>query len=114
MNYSKEALAQPNGLYRSHSAILADNNERVSLDSPRGRYKAANLPVSGLGSSRGSQLLGGSYNGHDGISTNTLQSIAGIQTGPAWLESDFAGSALEIQTVYSEPSEHACGMHLMV
>jgi hypothetical protein len=97
MNYSKEAFALPNGSYRSHSAILADDSEHVSLDSPRGRYKAANLPVSGLGSSRGSQLLGGSYNGHDGISTNTLQNIAGIQTRPAWLESDVAGSVLELQ-----------------
>jgi hypothetical protein len=97
MNYSKEAFAPSNGLYRSHSAILADDSERVSLDSPRGWYKAANLPVSGLGSSRGSQLLGGLYHAHDGILTNTLQNIAGIQTGPAWLENDLAGSVLELQ-----------------
>ncbi|KAK3148207.1 hypothetical protein QOZ80_3BG0292120 [Eleusine coracana subsp. coracana] len=93
MNYSKEAFALPNGPYRSHSAMLADDSEHISLEPPRGRYKAANLPVSGLGSSRGSQLLGGSYNGHDGISTNTLHNIAGIQTGPAWLETDLAASA---------------------
>ncbi|TVU48202.1 hypothetical protein EJB05_07830 [Eragrostis curvula] len=94
MNYSKEAFGLPNGPYRSHSAILTDDilspstgREHVSMDSPRGRYKAANLPVSGLGSLRGSQLLGGSYNGHDGISN-----IAGIQMGRAWLESDAAAS----------------------
>ncbi|KAL6649327.1 hypothetical protein ACP70R_013551 [Stipagrostis hirtigluma subsp. patula] len=100
-NYSKEAFGLPNSLYRSHSAILADDivsptagREHVSLDAPRGRYKMTNLPVSGLGSSRGSQLLGGSFNGHhDMISTNTLQNIAGIQTGPTWLESDAAASA---------------------
>ncbi|XP_066384052.1 polyadenylate-binding protein-interacting protein 7-like isoform X8 [Miscanthus floridulus] len=68
--------------------------EHISLDVPRGRYKMTSLPVPGLGSSRGSQLLGGSYNGnHDMISTNTLQNMAGIQTGPAWLESDAAASA---------------------
>lgn len=70
----------------------------MSLDAPRGRYKTANLPVSGFGSSRGSQLLGGSFNGHnDMISTNTIQNSSGIQTGPAWLENDAAGSALELQ-----------------
>lgn len=102
-NYSKEAFGLPNSPYRSQSAILADDiislspsngRERVSLDAPRGRYKTTNLPVPGLGSSRGSQLLGGSYNGqHDMISTNALQNIAGIQTGPAWLETDAAASA---------------------
>jgi hypothetical protein len=97
MNYSKEAFALSNGPYRSHSAILADDSECVSLDSPRGWYNVANLPVSGLGSSRGSQLLGGSYNAHDENSTNTLQNIAGIQTGPAWLENDLAGSVLKLQ-----------------
>ncbi|XP_062216590.1 polyadenylate-binding protein-interacting protein 7-like isoform X2 [Phragmites australis] len=98
VNYSKEAFGLPNSPYRSHSAILADDivspstgREHLSLDAPRGRYK--NLPVSGLGSSRGSQLLVGSYNGHhDMISTSTLQNIAGIQTGPAWLESDAAAN----------------------
>ncbi|XP_062210094.1 polyadenylate-binding protein-interacting protein 7-like isoform X3 [Phragmites australis] len=101
VNYSKEAFGLPNSLYRSHSAIHADDivspstgREHVSLDAPRGRYKAANLPVSGLGSSRGSQLLGGLYNGHhDMISTNTPQNISGIQTGPTWFESDAAASA---------------------
>ncbi|WVZ55690.1 hypothetical protein U9M48_006318 [Paspalum notatum var. saurae] len=102
-NYSKEAFGLPNSPYRSHSAILTDDIvslspstgcEHVSLDVPRGRYKATNLPVPGLGSSRSSQLLGGSYNGqHDMISTNNLQNIAGIQTGPAWLESDAAATA---------------------
>jgi len=68
--------------------------EHISLDVPRGRYKMTSLPVPGLGSSRGSQLLGGSYNeNHDMISTNTLQNMAGIQTGPAWLESDAAANA---------------------
>ncbi|AQL09274.1 uncharacterized protein [Zea mays] len=67
--------------------------EHVSLDVPRGRYKTTSLPVPGLGSSRGYQLLGGSYNGnHDMISTNTPQNMAGIQTGPAWLESDAEAS----------------------
>ncbi|KAG2554338.1 hypothetical protein PVAP13_9KG616300 [Panicum virgatum] len=108
-NYSKEAFGLPNSPYRSHSAILADDivspstgREHVSLDAPRGRYKTTNLPVSGLGSSRGSQLLGGSYNGHhDIISTNALQNIAGIQAGPAWLENDAAASA------YLEPKDEA-------
>ncbi|XP_066384045.1 polyadenylate-binding protein-interacting protein 7-like isoform X2 [Miscanthus floridulus] len=100
-NYSNESFGLPNSPYRSHSAILADDivslsagREHISLDVPRGRYKMTSLPVPGLGSSRGSQLLGGSYNGnHDMISTNTLQNMAGIQTGPAWLESDAAASA---------------------
>ncbi|KQK23316.1 polyadenylate-binding protein-interacting protein 7 isoform X3 [Brachypodium distachyon] len=95
-NYNKEAFGLPNSTYRSHSAILADDiispsagREHVSLDSPRGRYKTTNLPVSGLGSSRGSQLLSGSYNGnHDMISNNALQNITGVQTGPSWLETD--------------------------
>jgi hypothetical protein len=79
--------------------------EHVSLDAPRGRYKTANVPISGFGSSRGSQLLGDSYNGHhDMISTNTLQNIAGIQTGPAWLENAAAaGSALKLQYAFYEP-----------
>ncbi|XP_021304158.1 polyadenylate-binding protein-interacting protein 7 isoform X3 [Sorghum bicolor] len=100
-NYSNESFGLPNSPYRSHSAILADDivspsagREHISLDVPRGRYKMTSLPVPGLGSSRGSQLLGGSYNGnHDMISTNTLQNMAGIQTGPAWLESDAAANA---------------------
>jgi len=71
------------------------------------------LPVPGLGSSRGSQLLGGSYNGnHDMISTNTLQNMAGIQTGPAWLESDAAGSALELQYTFHNMLVNVCGMHI--
>ncbi|KAF8718176.1 hypothetical protein HU200_025667 [Digitaria exilis] len=106
-NYSKEAFGLPNSPYRSHSAILTDDivspstgREHVSLDAPRGRYKTANLPVSGFGSSRGSQLLGGSYNGHnDMISTNTIQNISGIQSGPAWLENDAAAST------YLEPKD---------
>ncbi|CAN6307797.1 unnamed protein product [Urochloa humidicola] len=106
-NYSKDAFGPLNSPYRSHSAMLGDDivspstgREHVSLDAPRGRYKTANLPVSGFGSSRGSQLLGGSHNGHhDMISTNTLQNIAGIQTGPAWLENDAAASA------YLEPKD---------
>ncbi|KAM0867287.1 hypothetical protein ACQ4PT_042059 [Festuca glaucescens] len=73
-NYNKEAFGlPPNSTYRSHSAIFTDDmispsagRERLSLDSPRGRYKTTNLPVLGLGSSRGSQLLGGSYNGNHG------------------------------------------------
>jgi len=100
-NYSNESFGLPNSPYRSHSAILADDivspsagREHISLDVPRGRYKMTSLPVPGLGSSRGSQLLGGSYNeNHDMISTNTLQNMAGIQTGPAWLESDAAANA---------------------
>ncbi|ONL94233.1 CTC-interacting domain 7 [Zea mays] len=98
-NYSNEAFGLPNSPYRSHSAILADDivspsagREHISLDVPRGRYKTTSLPVPGLGSSRGSQVLGGPYNGnHDMISTNTLQNMAGIQTGAAWLETDAAG-----------------------
>jgi hypothetical protein len=71
--------------------------ERLSLDSPRGRYKTTNLPVLGLGSSRGSQLLGGSYNGNHGmVSNNTLQNAAGVQTGPTWLETDATGSVVEL------------------
>ncbi|ONL94236.1 CTC-interacting domain 7 [Zea mays] len=67
--------------------------EHISLDVPRGRYKTTSLPVPGLGSSRGSQVLGGPYNGnHDMISTNTLQNMAGIQTGAAWLETDAAAN----------------------
>jgi len=93
-NYSKEAFGPPpNSTYRSHSAIFTDDmispsgRERLSLDSPRGRYN--NLPVPGLGSSRGSQLLGGSYNGnHDMVSNNSVQNAAGVQTGPTWLETD--------------------------
>ncbi|KAG2543022.1 polyadenylate-binding protein-interacting protein 7-like isoform X3 [Panicum virgatum] len=108
-NYSKEAFGLPNSPYRSHSSILADDivspstgREHVSLDAPRGRYKTTNLQISGFGSSRGSQLLGGSYNGHhDIVSTNTLQNIAGIQAGPAWLENDAAASA------YLEPKDEA-------
>ncbi|XP_047089542.1 polyadenylate-binding protein-interacting protein 7-like isoform X4 [Lolium rigidum] len=38
---------------------------------------------------RGSQLLGGSYNGNHGmVSNSTLQNTAGVQTGPTWLETD--------------------------
>ncbi|KAL6867227.1 hypothetical protein ACP4OV_015251 [Aristida adscensionis] len=107
VNYSKEAFGLPNSLYRSHSAILTDDivspspgREHISLDGSRGRYKTTNLPDSGLGSSRGSQLLGGSFDGHhDMISTNTLRDISGIQTGPAWLESDTAASP------YLEPKD---------
>ncbi|ONL94222.1 Polyadenylate-binding protein-interacting protein 7 [Zea mays] len=99
-NYSNEAFGLPNSPYRSHSAILADDivspsagREHISLDVPRGRYKTTSLPVPGLGSSRGSQVLGGPYNGnHDMISTNTLQNMAGIQTGAAWLETDAAAN----------------------
>ncbi|KAK1652520.1 hypothetical protein QYE76_070325 [Lolium multiflorum] len=96
-NYNKDAFGlPPNSTYRSHSAIFTDDmispsagRERLSLDSPRGRYKTTNLPVLGLGSSRGSQLLGGSYNGNHGmVSNNTLQNAAGVQTGPTWLETD--------------------------
>jgi len=95
-NYNKEAFGLPNSPYRSHSAMFTDDiisppagRERLSLDSPRGRYKTTNLPVPGLGSSRGSQLLGGSYNGnHDMVSNNTLQNAPGVQTGPTWLETD--------------------------
>ncbi|XP_044982823.1 polyadenylate-binding protein-interacting protein 7-like isoform X2 [Hordeum vulgare subsp. vulgare] len=95
-NYNKEAFGLPNSPYRSHSAILTDDiispsagRERLSLDSSRGRYKTTNLPVTSLGSSRGSHLLAGPYNGnHDMISNNTLQNIAGVQTGPTWLDTD--------------------------
>uniref|UniRef100_A0ACD5WDE8 Uncharacterized protein n=1 Tax=Avena sativa TaxID=4498 RepID=A0ACD5WDE8_AVESA len=93
-NYNKEAFGPPNSTYRSHSAIFTDDmispsagRERLSLDSPRGRYKATNLPVPGLGSSRGS------YNGnHDMVSSNTLHNAAGVQTGPTWLETDVAAN----------------------
>uniref|UniRef100_A0A287PQQ9 Uncharacterized protein n=1 Tax=Hordeum vulgare subsp. vulgare TaxID=112509 RepID=A0A287PQQ9_HORVV len=99
-NYNKEAFGLPNSPYRSHSAILTDDiispsagRERLSLDSSRGRYKTTNLPVTSLGSSRGSHLLAGPYNGnHDMISNNTLQNIAGVQTGPTWLDTDATGS----------------------
>lgn len=37
--------------------------------------------------------MASSFNGnHDIVSNNTLQNIAGVQTGPAWLEADTAGS----------------------
>ncbi|KAG8097085.1 hypothetical protein GUJ93_ZPchr0013g34570 [Zizania palustris] len=100
VNYNKEDFGPANNTCRSHSAILTDDivsplagREHVSLDAPRGKYKTTNLPVSGLGSSRGSQLMGSSYNGnHDMVSNNTLQNIAGVQTGPAWLETDTAAN----------------------
>nr|XP_051187574.1 polyadenylate-binding protein-interacting protein 7-like isoform X6 [Lolium perenne] len=42
---------------------------------------------------RGSQMLGGSYNGNHGmVSNNTLQNAAGVQTGPTWLETDATAS----------------------
>ncbi|KAG8073697.1 hypothetical protein GUJ93_ZPchr0006g44014 [Zizania palustris] len=100
VNYNKEAFGLANNTYRSHSAILTDDivspsagREHISLDAPRGRFKTTNMPVSGLGSSRGSQLMGSSYNGNnDMVSNNTLQNIAGVQTGPAWLETDTAAN----------------------
>ncbi|XP_037419568.1 polyadenylate-binding protein-interacting protein 7-like isoform X5 [Triticum dicoccoides] len=65
-NYNKEAFGLPNSPYRSHSAILTDDiispsagRERLSLGSPRGR-----------------------------LSNNTLQNIAGVQTGQTWLDTD--------------------------
>ena len=83
--------------------------ERLSLDSPRGRYKTTNLPVPGLGSSRGSQLLGGSYNGnHDMVSNNTLQNAAGVQTGPTWLETDSTGSVFELKYMFFHEPVAAC------
>uniref|UniRef100_A0A0E0CW67 Smr domain-containing protein n=1 Tax=Oryza meridionalis TaxID=40149 RepID=A0A0E0CW67_9ORYZ len=99
-NYNKEAFGLANNTYRSHSAVLADDilspsagREHISLDAPRGRYNTTNLPVSGLGSSRGSQFMASSFNGnHDIVSNNTLQNIAGVQTGPAWLETDTAAN----------------------
>uniref|UniRef100_A0A0D9VQ90 Smr domain-containing protein n=1 Tax=Leersia perrieri TaxID=77586 RepID=A0A0D9VQ90_9ORYZ len=99
-NYNKEAFGLANNSYRSHSAVLADDilspsagREHISLDAPRGRYNTTNLPVSGLGSSRGSHLMANSFNGnHDIVANNTLQNIAGVQTGPAWLETDTAAN----------------------
>jgi hypothetical protein len=54
-------------------------------------------------------VLGGPYNGnHDMISTNTLQNMAGIQTGAAWLESDAAGSARELQYTFYDMLINVC------
>ncbi|KAF0891321.1 hypothetical protein E2562_009490, partial [Oryza meyeriana var. granulata] len=99
-NYNKEAFGLANNTYRSHSAVLTDDilspsaaREHISLDASRGRYNTTNLPVSGLGSSRGSQLMASSFNGnHDMVANNTMQNIAGLQTGPAWLETDTAAN----------------------
>ncbi|KAM0867288.1 hypothetical protein ACQ4PT_042059 [Festuca glaucescens] len=93
-NYNKEAFGlPPNSTYRSHSAIFTDDmispsagRERLSLDSPRGRYKTTNLPVLGLGSSRGSQLLGGSYNGNMFSEKDDIHDFASLRH--ALLEQD--------------------------
>ncbi|XP_058079344.1 polyadenylate-binding protein-interacting protein 7 isoform X2 [Magnolia sinica] len=91
------------GTSRSATDFASAVRKIASQDSSQWKYERNGLADVGVGSSRSSQLLASSYNGHGrSVYGDKLQSYGASRASPAWLDTGDA-----VASMYSESREEA-------